>query len=230
MIVYRKIYEYLDNKEKNELNRLIDYTKISDNLSNDDIKKICQEAEENNFYSVCVQPKFIATAHSFLRGEAKVCALIDYPNGESSITDKKNEIDKCTTNGAKEVDVVINYNLIKKPEEHEDLEKEIREISEYCHKEGIIFKAIIEIGALNFQQMEEICNMCIDGNADFVMTSTGKLKNDNSFEEKLEKVIKMRKILPDSIGIKFSGGIRSLSQIKELSPFIDRVGTSSIIN
>ena len=130
----------------------------------------------------------------------------------------------------KEVDVVINYNLIKKPEEHEDLEKEIREISEYCHKEGIIFKAIIEIGALNFQQMEEICNMCIDGNADFVMTSTGKLKNDNSFEEKLEKVIKMRKILPDSIGIKFSGGIRSLSQIKELSPFIDRVGTSSIIN
>ena len=221
MIVYRKIYEYLDNKEKNELNRLIDYTKISDNLSNDDIKKICQEAEENNFYSVCVQPKFIATAHSFLRGEA---------NGESSITDKKNEIDKCTTNGAKEVDVVINYNLIKKPEEHEDLEKEIREISEYCHKEGIIFKAIIEIGALNFQQMEEICNMCIDGNADFVMTSTGKLKNDNSFEEKLEKVIKMRKILPDSIGIKFSGGIRSLSQIKELSPFIDRVGTSSIIN
>ena len=78
--------------------------------------------------------------------------------------------------------------------------------------------------------MEEICNMCIDGNADFEMTSTGKLKNDNSFEEKLEKVIKMRKILPDSIGIKFSGGIRSLSQIKELSPFIDRVGTSSIIN
>ena len=230
MIVYRKIYEYLDNKEKSEYNRLIDYTKISDSLSNDSVKELCKEAEDNNFYSICILPEYVPSAHSFLKNETKICALIDFPKGESEIRQKINKIDESIVNGADEVDVVINYKLIKEPEEHDTLQNEIRELCEYCHREGVTIKLIIEVGTLNYQEIETICRMCIDGNADYVMTSTGKLPKDDSFETKLDKVKFMRKILPDSIKVKFSGGIRTIDQLKELKPFVDRIGTSSIMN
>ena len=230
MIIYRKIYEYLDNREKTEFNRLIDYTKISDNLSNDKIKDICKEAEDNNFYSVCILSQYIATANSFLKNDTKITALIDFPKGESGVKQKINEIDESIINGASEIDVVINYKLIKEPDEHETLESEIRELSEYCHREGVIIKIIIEVGVLNYQEIEEICKMGIEGNVDFIMTSTGKLPKDDSFETKLDKVKYMRKILPDSIKIKYSGGIRTNEQLKELKGIVDRIGTSSLID
>ena len=230
MIVYKKIFEYLENKEKNEFHRIIDYTRISDNLTNDKIKELCKEAENNNFYSICILPEYVSRAYSFLKGEVKISALIDFPNGKRDIKIKTNDIDSAIVNGADEIDVVVNYKLIKNSEEHEDLEKEIRELSEYCHREGVTIKTIIEIGALNYQEIEAICKMCTNSNVDYIMTSTGKLPNDDSFETKLEKVKFMRKILPDEIKIKFSGGVRSLSQIKELSGIVDRIGTSALIN
>jgi len=125
--------------------------------------------------------------------------------------------------------VVINYKLIKHEEEHEKLSEEIAKLSEYCHREGVTIKVIIEIGALNYQEIESICNMCIDTSVDYIMTSTGKLPKDDSFQTKLDKVKFMRKILPDEMKIKFSGGVRDPNQIKELLPFVDRVGTSVII-
>lgn len=227
MIIYKKINEYLDNKEKNEYHQLIDYTKISDNLSNYNIKEMCKEAEDNNFYSICILPKFVATAHSFLNN-VKISALIDFPKGDSDIKKKINEIDETVVNGANEVDVVINYKLIKDPDNHEKLEKEIRELTEYCHRESVIVKIIIEMGALNYQELESICRMCIENNADFIMTSTGKLPKDDTFETKVEKVKFMRKILPEEVRIKFSGGVRTIEQVKELKTLVDRIGTSII--
>jgi deoxyribose-phosphate aldolase len=228
MSVYKKIYEFLDNKEKAQFHQMIDYTRISDNLSNDKIKEFCKEAEDNVYYSICILPQFIAIAHSFL-DKVKISALIDFPKGTSDTKMKINEIDNAIVNGADEVDVVINYTLIKNSEEHEKLEKEVRELTEYCHREGVTIKAIIEIGALNYQEIEEMCTICIDNNVDFVMTSTGKLPKDDSFEVKVEKVKFMRKILPEEMKIKFTGGVRTIEQIKELSPFVDRIGTSQNI-
>jgi deoxyribose-phosphate aldolase len=221
------MYEYLDNKEKTQYNQMIDYTKIGDNLGNDKIKEFCKTAEENKFYSICIPAEFVATAHSFL-DSVKISALIDFPNGTSDTKAKLEEIDEVIVNGAEEVDVVINYKLIKDDDEHDSLEEEIRKITEYCHREGVIAKIIIEIGALNYQEIEAICKMCIDNNVDYIMTSTGKLPKDDSFETKVEKVKFMRKILPDELKIKFSGGIRTIEQIKEISKLVDRIGTSSI--
>ena len=228
MIVYKKINEYLENKEKAQYHKLIDYTKISDNLSNDKIKELCKEAENNGFYSICILPEFVATAYSFLKNEIKISALIDYPKGESDVKQKIDKIDNAIVNGASEIDVVVNYKLIKNTEEQEKLSEEIRKLSEYCHREGITIKIIIEIGALNYQEIEAICTMCVDGNVDYIMTSTGKLPKDDSFQTKLDKVKYMRKILPEEMKIKFSGGVRSLEQLKELTPFVDRIGTSVI--
>lgn len=228
MIIYKKIYEYLESKEREQYNKIIDYTKISDSLTNDQIKDFCKEAEDNNFYSICILPKYVASADSFLNNNTKISALIDFPKGTSDVKSKIDEIDETIVNGANEVDVVINYKLIKETEEHDTLQNEIRELTEYCHREGINIKVIIEIGALNYQNLESICKMCIDGNVDYIMTSTGKLPNDDSFEKKLDKVKFMRKILPDEIKIKFSGGIRKIEQLKEIRGFADRVGTSII--
>jgi len=228
MIVYNKIFEYLDSKEKSENYKLIDYTKLSNNLSNDNIKEICKEAEDNIFYAISVLPEYVATAYSFAKKEIKISALIDFPKGTSSTKHKIGEIDKSIVNGADEIDVVLNYQLIKDEEDVEKVENEIRELTEYCHREGTIIKLTIEIGALTYQEIEKICRMCIDSNVDYITTSTGKLPNDDSFEKKLEKVKYMRKILSDDIKIKFAGGIRSNEQIKEVKSFCDRISTSII--
>lgn len=228
MIIFKRINEYLESKERLQYHQMIDYTNISNNLTNDKIKQICKEAEENNFYSICVLPEYVSTLYSFLKNDTKISALIDFPKGESSIKNKKDEIDNVIVNGADEIDIVVNYSLIKDSNKDEELKKEIREITEYCHREGVLIKVIIEIGALNYQEIEQICKMCVDANVDYIMTSTGKLSKDDSFETKLEKTKFMRKILPDETKIKFSGGVRLLSQIKELSGIIDRVGTSVI--
>ena len=228
MIVYKKIYEYLENKERLEYAKLIDYTKISNNLSNDNIKEICKEAENNSFYSICLLPEHVSTAYSFSKGDVKISALIDFPQGTSDTKIKINSIDECVVNGASEVDVVVNYNLIKDSEERETLKEEIRALAEYCNREGVNMKAIIEIGALSYQEIEDICKICVDSNVEYLMTSTGKLPKDDSFEEKLEKVKFMRKILPEEIKIKFAGGVRSVDQIKQLSTLVDRIGTSVI--
>ena len=133
MIIYKKINEYLDNKEKNQYHQMIDYTRLADNLDNDKIKEICKEAETNGFYSICIQPQFVAMTYSFVANEIKIVALIDFPKGDSETKKKINEIDQTIVNGAEEIDVVINYNLIKDPDEHETLEREIREIGSKVH-------------------------------------------------------------------------------------------------
>jgi len=227
MIVYKKILEYLDNKEKNENYKLIDYTRLSDSLTNDQIKDLCKEAEDNNFYAISVLPEFVASVESFVKNEIKVSALIDFPKGNSITKYKLDQIDKSIVNGADEIDVVLNYELIKK-DKTEELETEIRKLTEYCHKEGSIIKLTIEIGALNNEEIEKICRMCIENNVDYISTSTGKLPNDESFEQKIEKVKFMRKILPDYVKIKFTGGIRTTEQIKEIKSLVDRIGTSII--
>jgi deoxyribose-phosphate aldolase len=230
MIVYKKIFEYLDNKEKNENYKLIDYTKLSDNLTNDQIKDICKEAEDNNFYAISVLPEFVATVYSFVKNEIKVSALVDFPKGASITKYKLDQIDKSIVNGADEIDVVLNYQLIKSDDKTEEIETEIRKLTEYCHKEGSIIKLTIEIGALNYQEIEKICRICIENNVDYISTSTGKLPNDDSFEKKIEKVKFMRKILPEYVKIKFTGGVRVNEQIKEIKQYVDRIGTSTIIN
>lgn len=226
MSIYKKINEYLDNKEKTENYRLIDYTNISNNLNNDTIKELCKNAEDNNFYSVAILPEYVAICKSFAKNNFKVSSIIDFPKGDSGIKSKLKLIEDAIINGVDEIDIVINYNLIKNKENYEKLENEIRELTQYCHKEGVIIKTTIEIGALNYQEIEDLCKMCIDNNVDFITTSTGKLSRDDSFETKLEKVKFMRKILPDNIGIKFSGGIRTNEQIKQIKEFVDRIATS----
>lgn len=232
---FKKLYE--SNKN---YNNLIDYTYINKNATIDDIKKVCNDAIKNNFYSVCVLPEFVNYAKAFLDNEdVKICALISFPNGDLSTGNKVKETIKAISDGADEIDMVFNYKKLKKlniltgekySELYNDLINDIRQVSLICHKNGVILKVIIEIEELNFHEIKLACDICIEAGADFIKTSTGYSKNINTFEEKIEKLKYMRKILPDYMKIKFSGGIRNIEQIEVILPYVDRIGTSIILN
>jgi deoxyribose-phosphate aldolase len=226
-MIIKKLVDFIKESIVGNYNNLIDYSFLG-TLTNDEIKKICDTAKENKVNSVCVLPEYISIVKTFLDDcDVNVVAAIDFPKGDSSTIDKIKEIDKSLVNGANEIDVVINYKLIKE-KEWEKITDDIRSITEYVHKEGKNVKIVIEIGALNFQELEKISRICVETNVDFIMTSTGKFPDDNSFEEKLEKVKFIRKITPDDTKIKFSGGIRTNKQIEEIISIVDRVGTSVI--
>ena len=132
----------------------------------------------------------------------------------------------------------MNYNLLKKlsvetDEEYkdiyEDILDDIKSVARVCHKDGVLLKVIIELDNLNYHQIKLACDICVDAGADYVKTSTGTSKSSISFEEKIEKIKYMRKILPDYMKIKISGGIRTKDQIQQALPYIDRIGTSIII-
>lgn len=231
---YNKIYE-----NKSNYNNKIDYTYLKDNATVDDIKQLCEEAEENNFYSICIRPSFVATAKAFLDDtNIKICTVIDFPNGNNSTMNKLKESDEAIIDGADEIDVVIDYKKIKKlsistDDEYnniyQDVLNDIKNVTRTAHKNGIIFKAIIEIEELNFNQIKLACEICTEAGVDFIKTSTGFSKNKDSFDKKIEKIKYIRKITPEYIKIKASGGIRNQQQINQLLSYVDRIGTSIII-
>lgn len=102
------------NESKNSFNHLIDYTYLKKNATVDDIKKLCEEAIENNFYSVCIYPDMVGTAKAFLEDEdVIVCTVVSFPEGDDSTNSKVRESMKAIADGADEIDMVFNYKKLK---------------------------------------------------------------------------------------------------------------------
>jgi len=215
-----------ENKTTIKYNNLIDFTILNDQASVDQIKEYCDIAKQYKFASVCVKPDNILYAKSFLEdSNVKVCTVISFPKGTDSTIEKIKECTKALSDGADEVDVVMNYTKLLKKEEDavEDITTELRELTELTHSEGKIIKVIIESGILTFDQIRTVCECCVEAGVDFVKTSTGYAK----VGAELDKVKFMRKILPDYIKIKASGGIRTIETIEEYAPYVDRIGMSA---
>ena len=225
--------------ENRTYNNIIDYTYLKSYGKIDDIKRVCNDAKDNKFYSVCLLPNSISTAKSFLDDtNIKVVATIGLNDGSEKSNVKINEIIKNNIN-FDELDFVMNYKMLKELSNTEEGEKydniytkikdEILNATRLCHKDGKLIKIIIEIEELTFDDIKTACEICIDCSVDYVQTSTGYAKNNISFEEKLNRIKYMRKILPQHINIKASGGIRTKDQIAILLPYVDRIGTSKVI-
>jgi deoxyribose-phosphate aldolase len=203
-----------ENNNIKRFNKLINYTFLKEVASIDDIRKVCDDAKENQYNSVIVRPDMVSYAKSFLENtDIQVCAVISYPKGDDKTHDKIKEASDAITEGADELDVVMDYKLFTKAfnnNDTDDLERvsnTIRKLTELAHGYNSSFiKIIIEIEALNYDQIKSVCDMCTTAGVDCVKTSTGYFVPGLSLDDKLDRVKFMRKMLPDYITIEVSGG------------------------
>lgn len=233
-----KFNESLSND--NELINKIDYTLLKPEATENDIIELCQKADTLGVKSVCVLPKMVKIAAESLRdSDVLVCTVVSFPHGTDTTDQKLTETKECILDGADEVDMVLNYPLLKKSDKYGDNVKyetnyniildDVRWLVEICHNntnktgEPITLKVIVESGLLSDEETEESTYICLQAGADFIKTSTGMV----SIGAELNKVQIMRNIINQegsNMKIKASGGLRTLEDLKKFNAYVDRFG------
>lgn len=206
----------------NSPNTFIDHTLLKSTATLNDISKLCREAVEYQFHSVCVNSAFVNFAFEALaESDIKVCSVIGFPLGATSLKAKTEEASRAFIDGAEELDLVINLGLYKS-DEKESVITEIRQIKAVS---GIdVLKVIIETCYLTAEEIKDLCQICVEAGADFVKTSTGFGPQGAT----IEQVKLMKQVVGNSAKIKASGGIKTLVQLQEfVAVGADRIGTSS---
>lgn len=209
--------------DTNNIFSMIDHTLLKPEATTEDIKKLCSEARENNFASVCINPCYVDVAASELKdSKVKVCTVIGFPLGANSTRVKVDEAVDAVKSGAQEVDMVINIGMLKS-RNTECVKNDIESVVDAVKGKAIV-KVIIETCILTDEEKIIACTLAKEAGADFVKTSTGF----NKWGAKPEDVKLMRKIVGDDMGVKASGGIHSLEDaISMIESGANRLGTSS---
>lgn len=207
----------------NNVAKMIDHTLLKADATKDQIEKICAEAKEYNFASVCVNPAWVKLSSDLLNGtEVKVCTVIGFPLGASTPETKAYETKNAIENGATEVDMVINIGALKGGD-NELVERDIRAVVDAA-KGKALTKVIIETCLLTEEEKVRACELSVKAGADFVKTSTGFSTGGATAED----IALMRKTVGPEIGVKASGGVRSAEDAqKMIDAGATRIGTSS---
>jgi deoxyribose-phosphate aldolase len=207
----------------NNVARMIDHTLLKADTTKDQIEKICAEAKEYNFASVCVNPTWVKLSSELLNGtEVKVCTVIGFPLGASTPETKAFETKSTIENGATEVDMVINIGALKGGD-NELVERDIRAVVDAA-KGKALTKVIIETCLLTEEEKVRACELSVKAGADFVKTSTGFSTGGATVED----IALMRKTVGPDIGVKASGGVRSAEDAqKMIEAGATRIGASS---
>lgn len=205
-----------------EINKYIDHTVLKATATEEDIIKLCEEAREHDFFSVCVNGGYVSLAKKNLAGSnVKVCAVVGFPLGAMSSEAKIFEARKAVENGAEEIDMVINVGELKS-RNFDKVEKEIAAIKEVVG--GKVLKVILETCYLTSKEIILACELAVKSKADFVKTSTG-FGIDGATLEHIEL---MKKGVDGKARIKASGGIKNLDKaLSFIEAGVDRIGTSS---
>jgi len=208
------------------LSNLIDHTILKPEATQDEIARICQEAREHGFASVCVNPTHATLCAYLLRGsEVQVCTVVGFPLGATSPEAKAFETQKAIHDGATEVDMVINVGALKS-RDYELVEHDIAGIASVCHGAGAILKVIIEAGLLTDEEKVAACRLAKVAKADFVKTSTGFGPGGATSKD----VALMRQVVGKTMGVKASGGIKTRSDAERLiEAGANRLGTSASV-
>ena len=212
--------------EKNILARYIDHTFLKQTATRQQIIKLCKDALQHRFAAVCVPPSYVELAKDMCDSKGiKVATVIGFPMGYSHTEAKAAEIELAIGNGADELDVVMNLgDLLNGNLEY--VFNEISYLTQLCHERNAIIKVIIESGILTEQQIKMACQVCADAEVDFVKTSTGFAESGAT----VDALKLMRKILPKSISIKASGGIKNYEQaVAFIEAGASRIGTSAAL-
>ena len=211
--------------EHKDIYKMIDHTLLKQDATSEEIKKLCKEALEYNFASVCVNPTNVELAAKILNGSlVKVCTVIGFPLGANTTKIKVLEAKDAIENGATEVDMVINIGRLKDKDYgyvKKDIEAVVNEV-----KGKALIKVIIETCLLADEEKVIACKLASEAKADFVKTSTGFSKGGATpFDVKL-----MRETVGENMGVKASGGVRTSEYAKELiKNGANRIGASASI-
>ena len=202
---------------------MIDHTLLKPEATKEQVEKLCAEAKEYTFASVCVNPTWVKTSAELLTGTpVKVCTVIGFPLGASTPETKAFETTDAINNGAGEIDMVLNVGAMKS----QDLDLVKRDIEAVVNaaKGKAIVKVILETCLLTKEEIKVASQISKDAGADFVKTSTGFSTGGATFED----VALMREVVGPDLGVKASGGVRSLEDVqKMIEAGATRIGASS---
>ena len=202
---------------------LVDHTLLSQTATWEEIKVICDDAIHYQTASVCIPPSYVKAVKDYVADRMKVCTVIGFPNGYNTTAVKVFETTDAVSNGADEIDMVINLGMVKN-QRYDELTEEIRAIKKACN--GKLLKVIIETCLLTEDEKIRLCKAVTDAGADFIKTSTGFSKAGATVED----VALMRANVSSDVKVKAAGGISSLEDAEDMiKAGADRLGTSRIV-
>ena len=205
---------------------MIDHTLLKPEATPSDIKKLCGEAREYHFASVCINPVYVSLSSKLLRGSGvKVCTVIGFPLGANTTEVKLFEAEQAIDNGAEEVDMVVNIGHLKEGN-YDYVENDIKQVVQTAHRKNALVKVIIEAALLTDKEKVVACLICKKAGADFVKTSTGFSKGGATVGD----VALMKYVVGSKIGVKAAGGIRSKEDAEAMiASGADRIGASASV-
>ena len=203
---------------------LIDHTLLKPEATESDIAKVCDQALEHHFASVCVNPCWVPLVSSKLAGSGvKTCAVIGFPLGANRTAVKLDEASLALNDGAAELDMVINIGALRTGD-LDLVKQEIQKLAAVAHVNDALLKVILETCLLTDEQKTAACKLAQEAGADFVKTSTG-FSTGGATEADVRL---MRNAVGDSLGVKASGGVRTLENLTRMvQAGASRIGSSS---
>jgi len=206
-----------------EINQMIDHTILKADATQEDIARIVAEAKEYNFFSVCINPCWVAFAkEQLMNTSVAVCTVIGFPLGANTSEVKAYEAADAINNGATEVDMVINIGALKSMQ-YKKVLKDIQAVVEAA-KDRALVKVIIETALLTEAEKIKACELAKEAGADFVKTSTGFSTSGAAVED----IALMRQTVGPEMGVKASGGIHNQAQAEAMiAAGATRIGTSA---
>jgi len=207
--------------------KLIDHTLLRPEATRDDIQRLCEEARQYGFFSVCVNPAYVRQAREALRNTSvKVCCVVGFPLGAQPPESKALEARRAIREGAQEIDMVINIGALKSKDDALVL-KDIRAVVEACTEGRALSKVILETALLVDEEKVRGCELAMKAGARYVKTSTGFSSKGATVED---VALMSRTVRPKNLGVKAAGGIRTYADVlKMVQAGATRVGASSSV-
>jgi deoxyribose-phosphate aldolase len=205
---------------------LIDHTILKPDATRADILKVCREARQYSFASVCVNPYWVELSRAELAGsKVKVCTVVGFPLGATSTESKAAETAIAVRDGAQEIDMVINVGALKSGDQ-DAVKADIHAVVKASHQAGAIVKVILETALLDDTQKAVACVLAKAAGADFVKTSTGFGPSGATAHD----VALMRRTVGPEMGVKAAGGIRTLQDLEAMTAAgATRIGASASV-
>jgi len=210
---------------KEELAKKIDHTLLKPDATTEEIKKLCDEAGEFKFASVCCNPCFVSLCKELLKDEVKVCSVVGFPLGASTTMVKRYEAAQAISLGAEEIDMVLNIGMLKE-KNFSYVFEDIVSVADEARKAGAVCKVILENCLLSDEEKIAACLISLEAGANFVKTSTGFSKSGAAVRD----VALMKFTAGDKMKIKAAGGIRTREDAElMIAAGADRIGASASV-